>query len=63
MSDRYTKIVLTVIACALVVIAGENVRWVKNAKAQSSLPTNVNITGVGGKSILYGDPLPVSSQQ
>lgn len=56
-SIRYLKAVLTVIAVCLVWICLRDVVIVKPAHAQGTM--DVNISGVGGKSILYGDSLPV----
>ena len=56
-SDRYMRAVLTVIAVCLVWICLRDVVIVEPAHAQGRM--DVNISGVGGKGIFYGDSLPV----
>lgn len=56
--DRYTKVVLTVIAIALVVIAARPMFGPKSATAQSGV-VQVDIVRVGGSSLWLAEPINV----
>lgn len=69
-TDLYTKVILTVIAIALVGILVKDIDFVSKAQAKSPNPTevlktqssdviDVNIVRVGGKLIQYGDIISV----
>ena len=56
-TDRYMRVVLTVIAVCLVWICLRDVAVVRPAYASGDM--DVNIRKVGGQLILFGDSLPV----
>lgn len=60
MVDRYTKVVLTVIAVALIWLClwGPGPKWGTPAEAQMSA-VDVNIREVGGQIVLYGRGVPI----
>ena len=59
-ADTYTKVVLTVIAVALVVLALRPL--VEPRPAVASGQMDVNIVGLGGRTVLFG-PLPVECER
>jgi len=56
--DRYTKVVLTIIALALVVIAARPLFEARPATAQSGV-VQVDIVRVGGSSLWLAEPINV----
>ncbi len=61
MVDRYTKVVLTVIAGSLAIIAGRDLA--STAKAQNYGPAHVIVDSVQGFAFQYAGPLAVKVQQ
>jgi hypothetical protein len=58
-SDRYLRVVLTVIAVCLVWICARDVALVKTATASNSV-MDVNIAELGGLEVFKSQGLPVS---
>jgi hypothetical protein len=62
-NDRYTKIVLTVIAASLVWICARDIDFIESALAQSSREViNVQIVGIQDLPGLAWEALPVREQ-
>ncbi len=61
MTDRYTKCVLTVIAVALTIIAGQETLKPASAIAQSG-PVHVFIDGANAFAFQFAGPLAVKAQ-
>ncbi len=60
MVDRYTKAVLTVIACALVIIALQGTKPVAHAQGQAeSYPIHVIVDGVVSGALRFAGPIQV----
>lgn len=56
--DLYTKVVLTVIAVCLVVLAGKELQIIPNAQASGSGVVQVDISYINGH-LIRGSALPV----
>jgi len=57
-TDLYTKIILTIIAISLVIIALKPLPFISKAQAKSDETLSVNISAIADRR-LYSDALPV----
>lgn len=58
-SDLYTKVVLTVIAVCLLVIAGKEIHIIPNAQAYNDEAIKVNIVKVNGNNVYNAVPVEI----
>lgn len=59
-SDLYTKVVLTIIAVCLVVIAGKEIHIIANAQAYNDDVIKVNIVKVNGNNVYRAVPVELN---